>query len=83
MDLLGKTAIITGGAGGIGKATAKMFLDEGIKGVLLVDLSEDSLRDAKTELESDKVHYFAADVSKSDQLALIYKKNNIKNGKNF
>jgi len=49
-----------------------MFLAEGIKGVLLVDLSEDSLRDAKTELASDKVHYFAADVSKSDQLALIY-----------
>jgi NAD(P)-dependent dehydrogenase (short-subunit alcohol dehydrogenase family) len=68
MDLLGKTAIITGGAGGIGKATAKMFLDEGIKGVLLVDLSEDSLRDAKTELASDKVHYFAADVSKTDQV---------------
>lgn len=72
MDLLGKTAIITGGAGGIGKATAKMFLDEGIKGVLLVDLSEDSLRDAKSELASDKVNHFAADVSKSDQLALIY-----------
>lgn len=68
MNLLGKTAIITGGAGGIGKATAKMFLAEGIKGALLVDLNEDSLKEAKAELESDKVHYFAADVSKSDEV---------------
>ncbi len=68
MRLKGKTAVITGGAGGIGLETARLFLDEGAEGILIVDLEEKQLKDAAKSLESDKVKYFAADVSKSDQV---------------
>jgi NAD(P)-dependent dehydrogenase (short-subunit alcohol dehydrogenase family) len=61
----GKVAIITGGAGGIGRETAKKFLEQGAAGILLVDLDESQLKEAAKGLESDKVKFFSADVSKS------------------
>jgi len=59
-----KVAIITGGAGSIGKTTAKLFLEEGAK-ILLVDIDEDELKKALEELNSEDVKYCVADVSKS------------------
>lgn len=68
MRLKNKTAIITGGAGGIGLATAEMFLNQGAAGILLVDLDEERLKDAAKSMESDVVKYFKADVSKSEEV---------------
>jgi NAD(P)-dependent dehydrogenase (short-subunit alcohol dehydrogenase family) len=68
MRLKNKIAVITGGAGGIGLESAKIFLREGAAGILLVDLNEEPLKDAAKSLESDKVKFFVADVSKSDQV---------------
>ena len=68
MRLKDKVAIITGGAGGIGLSTAELFLNEGAKGVLLVDLDEDMLKDAAKGLDSENVAFFSADVSKSDEV---------------
>ncbi|MCC5921975.1 MAG: SDR family oxidoreductase [Cyclobacteriaceae bacterium] len=64
MKLQGKTAIITGGAGGIGLATARLFLQEGAK-VLISDYDEDNLNKAKIELSesSDNVLIHLGDVS--------------------
>ncbi len=65
MELKDKFAIITGGAGGIGLATAKLFLKEGAKGIALVDFSQKNLDEAKKELTGKNVLYIQADVSKS------------------
>jgi NAD(P)-dependent dehydrogenase (short-subunit alcohol dehydrogenase family) len=72
MDRLqGKVAIITGGAGGIGRAAGALFAAEGAN-VLLVDLDEASLKQAVADIGSNRVSYFAADVTKSrDNQAMV------------
>lgn len=60
-----KVALITGGAGGIGLETARIFLDEGAK-VFLTDLDEENLQKAEESLKSDRVAWYAADVSKAE-----------------
>jgi len=68
MRLEDKYAIVTGGAGGIGKATAESMLEEGAEGVLLVDLEEEALEEAKNDIGSDKIYTYAADVSKNEDV---------------
>lgn len=59
----GKVAIITGGAGGIGIVTAKTFLKEGAK-VVLVGRTEEKLIDAQSQLDAyGEVIAVQADVS--------------------
>lgn len=62
-----KTAVITGGAGSIGITTAKLFLEQGAK-VLLVDLDEKSLKGAVEELGGKNVSYCVADVTQSSDV---------------
>ena len=57
-----KVAIITGGAGGIGKATAIEFLNEG-SDVLLFDLNEKDLKNLCQEIGSNNLSYYAGDVT--------------------
>ncbi len=69
MRLEDRIAVITGGAGGIGLATARRFLAEGAAGVHLVDLDADALEAAAAELAPDRVGWTAADVSRDADVA--------------
>lgn len=61
----GKVAVITGGAGYIGRAAAKLFVAEGAD-VLLVDLDEDALKSACEEIGSNRVSFCIADVTRAE-----------------
>ena len=78
--LKNKVAVITGGAGGIGKATAKLFLEEGAK-VMLIGRTEEKLQKTVTELNSQNVDYFVADVSKVEDTVHYVNDTLIKFGK--
>lgn len=63
-----KVAVITGGSGGIGKATAARFLDEGAR-VVLVDIDQAALDAAVQDLAGDKrMLAVQADVSREDDV---------------
>src|SRR5688572_12997948 len=65
--LVGKRAVITGGAGGIGRAAARLFADEGAQ-ILLVDLHEAALQHAVQATESQTASYVVADTTQPDQV---------------
>ena len=70
-DLAGKTAIITGGAGGIGRAIARLMLESGAA-VSLWDRSRQELEDAARDLTSSatrRVRTRNVDITRVDAIA--------------
>ncbi len=63
MELAGTTCVVTGGAGGIGKALARRFLAEGADHVVIADLDPDVTSAAADELG---VRGIACDVTDGD-----------------
>jgi len=77
-----KVCVITGGAGSIGAASAKLLLAEGAR-VMLSDLSEPALKKVAAEAgaSSDDLTVCAADVTKSDQVKDVIAKTVARFGK--
>jgi NAD(P)-dependent dehydrogenase (short-subunit alcohol dehydrogenase family) len=63
--LTNKVALITGGAGAIGKETAKLMLEAGAK-VFITDLKSDDLEAVAKELNHKNLAFTAADVSEEE-----------------
>src|SRR5690606_41132819 len=75
MKLKNKVAIVTGGAGGMGRATALRFLDEGAK-VVIADFNaatgEETLQLAAAAGHADAVRFVKVDVARErDIVAMI------------
>jgi NAD(P)-dependent dehydrogenase (short-subunit alcohol dehydrogenase family) len=70
-QMQGKVCVVTGGAGSIGLASAKLLHAEGAK-VMLTDLNEVPLKEAAAHIggnsSADSIAWCAADVTKSDQV---------------
>ena len=66
MDIKGKVALITGGASGLGLATAEKLLAAGSK-IMLVDLNEDNVKKASESL-GDEAAYAIANVTDEDSV---------------
>jgi NAD(P)-dependent dehydrogenase (short-subunit alcohol dehydrogenase family) len=64
----GKVAVVTGGAGGIGRETARRFAEEGAR-VCVADLAEEPGKETASEVDGIYVH---ADVTDPDDVQRMY-----------
>lgn len=78
-DLNGKTAVITGGASGIGLATAQAFVDAGAT-VILFSRNRAQLEDAQRAL-GERASIVQGDVTKLEDLDRLYQEAAARHGK--
>jgi len=71
-SLKGKTAIITGGGSGIGKAISTTFATQGAH-VCIIDFNEDNGNATASEIKKSKgsAHFYQCDVSNQEQIESI------------
>ena len=72
-ELKNKTAIVTGGASGIGKAVSLLFARQGAE-VHIVDMNQDTLNEVKKTIDSEnkQCSIHQADVTKQSNLVDLY-----------
>ncbi|XP_029156546.1 15-hydroxyprostaglandin dehydrogenase [NAD(+)]-like [Nylanderia fulva] len=78
MDVWNRTAMVTGGAAGMGYKHAEILLQNGAKSVAIIDLPTSNGENAATTLEKEfgkgRAVFIACDVSKAKDLEKAFKK---------
>lgn len=67
MEIQGISALVTGGASGLGEAVVRRLVSEGAK-VVILDLNQERGAALVSELGADKVAFVAADVTSEDDV---------------
>ncbi|CAI9112308.1 OLC1v1012745C1 [Oldenlandia corymbosa var. corymbosa] len=78
--LNGKVAIITGGASGIGEATARKFAEHGARAVVIADVQEEKGRQVAESIGSDRCNFIKCDVTDEEQVKSLVKSTVEKHG---
>jgi NAD(P)-dependent dehydrogenase (short-subunit alcohol dehydrogenase family) len=66
--LSGKIAIVTGGASGIGEATARVFANEGARVVVIADIQNEMGIQVAKSIGNQRCIYIHCDVTDEDQV---------------
>jgi len=68
LKLSGKVAIVTGGASGIGEATARVFANEGTRVVVIADIQDELGNQVAASIGHQRCTYIHCDVTDEDQV---------------
>ena len=71
MDVTGATAVVTGGASGLGLATVRRLLNGGAAGVVIADLPSSAGEAVANEL-GDRVRFVGADVRSAERMTAVF-----------
>ncbi|KAL6279548.1 hypothetical protein ACE6H2_016429 [Prunus campanulata] len=69
--LQGKVAIVTGGASGIGEATARKFALHGVRAVVIADVQDEKGQNVAASIGADRSIYIHCDVTDEDQVKIL------------
>ncbi|KAL1317965.1 hypothetical protein HN51_070205 [Arachis hypogaea] len=69
--LAGKVAIVTGGASGIGEATARLFVEQGASMVVIADIQDDLGNQVAASIGFHRCTYVHCDVANEDQVKIL------------
>ncbi|OUS26122.1 3-hydroxyacyl-CoA dehydrogenase [Gammaproteobacteria bacterium 45_16_T64] len=67
MDILGKVAIVTGGASGLGEGTVRAYVEKGAK-VAIFDMNQERAEAIINDLGADNVAFFNVNVADEEQV---------------
>jgi len=68
LRLSGKVAIVTGGASGIGEATACVFANEGTRVVVIADIQDELGNQVAASIGNQRCTYIHCDVTNEDHV---------------